>query len=322
MTLLFVGLCAVVVGFAIQRGTTCVVRAVDDLVTRGRPGLFLGFLECALWVGAAYGIGSLFGLSGFPPAGFELTVLTVAGGALFGIGAVVNGACAFGSVAKLGSGRIDFVATFPAALLGAWLASSVLPLEAPVRVTYDSPVSSGLPLVLWLALVTGVPVLRLIQAVRLGVRRAWSRVRANAWPVPLAIAVIALGNGGILMSKYDWPWMRLASGLGARQLELTPSSLTLLGCLLGGALVGGITSKRFAIAQATAGQALRCAAGGLMMGIAVKVVPGGNDTLILQSLPFAWPHALTAYGAMCVAVGVSLLIVRVASGWRSAVGER
>lgn len=58
MTLLLVALCAAVVGFAIQRGTTCVVRAVDDVVYRGRPDHFLGFGECAVWAALAYTIGA------------------------------------------------------------------------------------------------------------------------------------------------------------------------------------------------------------------------------------------------------------------------
>ena len=45
------------------------------------------------------------GLSMVDRGGYRATALTVVGGALLGLGAWTNGACAFGSVARLGSGN-------------------------------------------------------------------------------------------------------------------------------------------------------------------------------------------------------------------------
>ena len=111
---LSVGL-AGLVGFAAAHGGICAVRAVEDLL-KGRGGaLFLAFLKCAVWVAAitlplawAMVPGAHLALSyplGWPAA---------AGGFLFGVGAALNGGCAFSTVSHLAAG--DLGAGF--ALLG------------------------------------------------------------------------------------------------------------------------------------------------------------------------------------------------------------
>jgi toxin CptA len=44
-------LCAAVTGLAIQRGATCTVAPVDELLAEGRPARLLAMLEASLWVG-------------------------------------------------------------------------------------------------------------------------------------------------------------------------------------------------------------------------------------------------------------------------------
>ena len=43
-------LCAGVMGYAIQRGATCTVAAVDELVTQRTSRRLLGLVEAAIWV--------------------------------------------------------------------------------------------------------------------------------------------------------------------------------------------------------------------------------------------------------------------------------
>ncbi len=44
-------LCAATMGFAIQRGATCTVAAVDELLRKRRAAAAAGLVEAALWVG-------------------------------------------------------------------------------------------------------------------------------------------------------------------------------------------------------------------------------------------------------------------------------
>ena len=54
--------------------------------------------------------------------------------------------------------------------------------------------------------------------------------------------------------------------------------------------------------------------GGTLMGAGAVLIPGGNDTLILKSLPGLSPHALPAFIALLFGVGVTLLIMRWLTG--------
>ena len=53
---------------------------------------------------------------------FTLTWAPVVGGAFYGLGALVNGACALGTLVRISEGRIAFLATFPGICLGGYLA--------------------------------------------------------------------------------------------------------------------------------------------------------------------------------------------------------
>jgi hypothetical protein len=59
---------------------------------------------------------------------------------------------------------------------------------------------------------------------------------------------------------------------------------------------------------------LRNAIGGLLMGVGTAVTPGGNDTLILYSIPTLSPHALPTFIAMLLGIGLGLLAMRTLFG--------
>ena len=98
-------LCAALMGFAIQRGATCTVAAVDELVTRKRATRLVALVEASRWVLAGLLIARALGAERAMPAGYAAGAATIAGGALLGIGAYVNRACEFGAIARLGSGE-------------------------------------------------------------------------------------------------------------------------------------------------------------------------------------------------------------------------
>ena len=81
--------CAGLMGFAIQRGATCMVAAVDEVVTRRRGDRLLGMAEAALWVLGGLLVANAIGFAMVAPAGYRVGVATVVGGALLGVGAFV-----------------------------------------------------------------------------------------------------------------------------------------------------------------------------------------------------------------------------------------
>ena len=67
--------------------------------------------EASLWVAGGLAIAQLLHLAGSMPSGAAIDGWTVAGGVLLGLGAWVNGACVFGTVARLGSGEWAYLLT-------------------------------------------------------------------------------------------------------------------------------------------------------------------------------------------------------------------
>src|SRR5437879_13277180 len=104
-------LCAGLMGFAIQRGATCTVAAVDEVVTKRRFNRLVSMVEASLWVVGGLLIAQTLHLLPKMPAGYALNGLTVLGGILPGVGAYINGACVLGAIARSGSGAGAFGVT-------------------------------------------------------------------------------------------------------------------------------------------------------------------------------------------------------------------
>jgi len=58
----------------------------------------------------------------------------------------------------------------------------------------------------------------------------------------------------------------------------------------------------------------RALAGGFIIGIGVVLTPGGNDVLILHTIPSGSPHALPAYAALLVGTAFGLMVIRALVG--------
>src|ERR1700742_2038942 len=107
-------------GFAAQRGSLCAVGAIHTLIEDKAFDPFLAFLRCSAWVilislpawwlFPAVRIGEVYA---FDPAG-------LAGAALFGAGAAINGGCNFGTLTRIASGDLTFAMTAVGGAIGAW----------------------------------------------------------------------------------------------------------------------------------------------------------------------------------------------------------
>ena len=76
-----------------------------------RYGRLLSLLEAALWVAGGLIVAQALQLLPRMPAGYAISGWTAIGGALLGLGAYINGACVFGSIARFGSGEWAYVVT-------------------------------------------------------------------------------------------------------------------------------------------------------------------------------------------------------------------
>ena len=97
-----------VMGIGVQRGNTCTVVAFDDLFHRHSPERLLAIAYCWLWVAGGLTLLKLTTGLALGAQLFPITVWSVIGGLILGFGAVVNGACTVGTVARIGSGEYAY----------------------------------------------------------------------------------------------------------------------------------------------------------------------------------------------------------------------
>jgi uncharacterized membrane protein YedE/YeeE len=137
---LIAALCAGTMGFAIQRGATCTVAAVDEVVNKRRFNRLAALVEASIWVGGGLAIAETLHLLGKMPSGYPVSYLTILGGVLLGLGAYVNRACVFGAVARFGFGEWSYVATPIGIYVASLLVASGLTPMAHAKLATGSPI--------------------------------------------------------------------------------------------------------------------------------------------------------------------------------------
>ncbi|MGG5822566.1 YeeE/YedE thiosulfate transporter family protein [Falsiroseomonas sp. HW251] len=302
-------ICAAVMGFAIQRGATCAVVAVEEVLAERRATRLAAMTEASLWVAGGLVIANAIGLAAVMPPGFELGARTMVGGILLGLGAFVNGACAFGSIARLGRGEWVYVAT----PLGFFLGCLSF---GPLIGASPSPMRTVSPVLLapaWAALpVTALFAWRLFRPA-LAIRRAggWGReFLASSWSPHAATVVIGIAFVIMLIGVGAWSYTEALGDLARGAAPGLPLRGLLLLALLAGAVLGGWSAGQLGHRRVTAAQLFRCLAGGAIMAWGGLLVPGANDGLILLAMPLLAPYAWVAFAAMCAAIATMHLLAR------------
>jgi len=312
LAFLVAALCAGVMGYAIQRGATCTVAAVDEIVTGRTCQRLLSLLEAALWVAGGLVIANEIHVLPKMPAGYAVSGWTVIGGALLGLGAYVNGACVFGAIARFGSGEWAYLLTPLGFYLGCLSVGAVFGVPMPKKLDHGSPV---LQASMWLLLpFLGFVLWRVVRpwrAERVAMRTRWHQALAERiWSPHAATTVIGVTFVVMLLLVGGWAYTDVLAEL-ARGMTASVGARTVLAlALLAGAALGGWTAGRFRSTRIGAAQVLRCLAGGVLMGWGSLLLPGGNDGLILVGMPLAWPYAWLAFATMCVTIATAQLAGR------------
>jgi toxin CptA len=287
--------CAAAMGFAIQRGATCTVIAVAEVVNQRRFRRLGSMVEASLWVLGGLLAARSLNLAYDPPAGYTIGVPTLAGAALLGLGAYVNRACVFGAIARLGSGEWAYVAT-PIGFYVGCVVLARLPL-APA-VAHDAPAWLASP---WLA--AAIAILLLVRVVRVVPERS-----ARSWSPHAATMVIGITFLLLFLAAGAWTYTDALAEAARGMTHSVAVRLLLFVGLLAGAVLGGWTAGRLRSTRVTATQVLRCFVGGALMAFGTLLIPGGNDGLILLAMPLLWPYAWLAFAVMCGVIGAALRI--------------
>ncbi|MGG5821969.1 YeeE/YedE thiosulfate transporter family protein [Falsiroseomonas sp. HW251] len=297
--LLLAACCAAAMGFAIQRGATCAVVAVEEVIAQRSARRLAAMAEASLWVAGGLVVAQEAGLLPAMPAGYPLGWQTLAGGVLLGLGAVLNGACTFGAVARLGRGEWAFAATPTGFFLGCLAFAPLFGAVMPAPLPQGSPVLAAPG---WIALpVAGAMAWRLART---------ARVDARAWTPHRATVVIALAFVVMLPAVGAWAYTDALAAIAAGMASGHGVRALLLVALLAGAVAGGWSAGLLGWIRPAPGQALRCLAGGAIMAWGGMLVPGANDGLILVGMPLLFPYAWAAFATMCAAIAAAKLATR------------
>lgn len=309
--------CAFLVGYAIRRGSICAVLATRALILDGKSSRFRAFLVAAAGSGAIivplhWAMPDLATLS----AGYPVTVLVLLGGAAFGIGAWINGACALGTLAHLTGGQVRYLATIVGMVSGALVVQfagaasnkDALPKASPL----ETPDLFAVLFVVALAL-------SLANALYRRVPRWWrgfsepGSARMGPYRSMLVVGIF----GGLLYALAgNWTYMAVLSERAARLVDPTilpsgwPAFFSAMSVVFGG-LTAAVRYGDFILQRPQMIGLLRSLSGGIIMGASAAIIPGGNGTLLIHGLPSLAPHAIAAYATMTGTLCICFLVL----GW-------
>ena len=305
-------LCAGVMGYAIQRGATCTVAAVDEVVAQRSYRRLLSLMEAALWVAGGLIVAQALQLLPEMPAGYAVSGWTVIGGALLGLGAYINGACVFGAIARFGSGEWAYIVTPIGFYLGCLSVVPLFGVPMPKKLPYGSPLlhASAWVTVLFVVFAIWRMVTSWLGNDKTVSARWHEAIAARIWSPHAATTVIGITFVVLLLLVGGWAYTDVLAEL-ARGMSASVGARTLLAvALLAGAALGGWTAGLFRSTRLSTAQLLRCLVGGMLMGWGSLLLPGGNDGLILVGMPLAWPYAWLAFATMCMTIAMAQIARR------------
>ena len=294
-------LSAALMGLAIQRGATCMVAAVEDALVHRRLGRAGALAEAAIWVGGLIALARIGGFTDAAAAQFAVGGGTVAGGVLLGLGAWINRACVFGSIARIGSGQWAWLATPAGFFLG-----SLYPLNPPLAEGPVPPVDAAS----MTALAFGVLFLwRAVETARA------ADVLAHLWHPHRATLLIGVTFVTTMLTVGMWAYTDALAALARPDTTMDlrlGTRAAMVAMLLAGAVIGGRLAGALRRERPRFGAVLRCLAGGALMGAGAMLVPGSNDGLIMLGLPLLQPHAWVAVITMGLTIAAAIRLSR----WR------
>lgn len=298
MTDLLTPVAAFILGVALARANSCTVASAQRLVFERRPDWLIGLGIAIGWAGLTM---TIFAIA-LPevvklPAQFPLTWQLVAGGVLLGIGATVNQGCFLGSIARLGRGDLGYALT----LLGIALAMALKVQWQPWFLS-QNPMEGKVSL-----RPSGDLVAAGIIFLPIALFGLWHWLRRRR-PTVLALIVVGVAGGTVYACNPDWSYSAglyriVANGAHPQTLLAESGAIT----VLAGVAVSAMFGHSFDLHLPSPRTMLARLSGGMLMGSGALLVPGGNDTLMLWSIPGLTLYGLVAYGVMLATITALLV---------------
>ncbi len=309
-------------GFAAHRASICTVRAVAEIMSARSAHMLWSITKSALWVIAlTLPFFWLMPAAASHIGGWQVTAATFLGGFLFGLGAAINGACAYSTMARLADGEVRMAVTVGGFAIGIvtflalvdleWLAR---PAKAPALLGSALTFALLVSAVLLAWALYEVPRIWRHRPRHLGLKHMilapQYRLSTAALLIGIASAVIFLliGTPGYTITLQNL--VQGAIGMGALP---APRGIILL-AVLAGMLASTLQRGSFRLDWWPQRSWLRNISGGALMGLGTAMVPGGNAVLVLYATPSFSPHALPGLVALLVGAAAGLLAMKHLAG--------
>ena len=302
---------AFTVGFAVKRGGLCTYVAAMEIATKHSARSLLAFLGAAAWAGVVL-IPLSWGDSQLVALSWSHTSLAIAllGGLILGIGTYINQGCFFGTFIHLVRGNLTYMGTLLGLSLGVVVADGMLAGYKPPLDLAPLVADQGLVAALWLATMAILVLVMLFH--RDGTA---GLVRRNRASISIMFA-IGVGGGLLFGSVSGWDYGSVLTQVTRKALDTGapgPTQLAALSTL--GLIAGGITAAirdgSFRLRLPSWRGFVACTAGGMLMGGAAIMIPGGNDGMLLIGIPSMAPHSLVSFACMLASlIGLFLLAQR------------
>ncbi len=297
-----------------KRGGLCTYAAVLQIVHHRQPDRMLIFMGTAAWATLI-----ILPLSWFWPNLIKLShthhflTLAIIGGGVLGVGAFLNKGCFFGTFVQLVSGNLNYLATLFGLSAGVVVTQLFLSKYIPatsITTNINTPNSTGF---LWL---TGMSAFALFMASsnKPGNDRFVKKLAGFSflnWKKSFPMIAIGIGGGLLYGTVNGWNYADVLTNsiLKLINKEATGPGVTALIstiAMVAGGIVAAVTAEKFAIKPTHYRVIINCFIGGLLMGAAARLTPGGNDGLLLKGIPGFAQHAIIGYLTMVI---VMLLLV-------------
>lgn len=319
---------AALLGFAAHRASICTLRAVSEAMTARTAFMLISIFKSALWV-----IALTLPFIWLAPAtasginGWTLTGTALLGGFVFGIGAALNGACAYSTMARLMDGEMRMaisIGGFAIGILvfillvdGHWLTR---PMRTPALIGTLDAWSYALAALLLAFMLCEIVRLWRTRTKNEGVMKI---VCARQYRLSSAALLIGLSSSLVFLligsPGYTITMQNLVEGaIGTRAAPAADRWILLL-TVLAGMLISTLERGSFRLDWRPRLDWLRNVVGGVLMGLGTAMLPGGNDALILYGIPSLSPHALPAYLALIAGAAAGLYAMKHLAGLETGV---
>lgn len=241
------------------------------------------------------------------------------GGFVFGVGAAINSGCSLSTLQRFADGDLSMFATIAGFGVGAggwlsvdaaWKISAHAPVVAMAAVVPKAD-DSWILIILW-AWVSLEFFALLIPAI--ATKAIAKNFLAPTYRLSTSAALLGIAGGVLYATQGSWTYTSFYySTLAANSGGVAPTMwhALLVGALLFGMVVSSIQRRSFELKSSHQVRVwARRFAGGVMMGVGGALMPGGNDTLLLSTMPALSGEALIVFGGLLFGVAAALAVMK------------